>query len=125
MLRPGGALVVANNEWRTDAAPWLAAGLPERAQRAAACARRAAHWRRVLEASELFEAPCEAAKPHEQVLSHEAFIDLSRSLSSVNVAGARRARRYLAGAARARRRARARPLVVPFRTRAVAARRRG
>jgi SAM-dependent methyltransferase len=122
VLRPGGALVVANNEWRVDAAPWLA-----EVYRSARSRRRVRapgrNWRRVLEGSARFEAPCEAAKPHEQTLSHEAFIDLSRSLSSVNVlAPAERAahleglRELVGGLAPG-------PLVVPFRTRAVAARR--
>jgi SAM-dependent methyltransferase len=122
VLRPGGALVVANNEWRIDAAPWLAD-----VYRSARSRRRVRapgrNWRRVLEGSALFDAPCEAAKPHEQTLSHEAFIDLSRSLSSVNVlAPAERAahleslRALVGGLAPG-------PLVVPFRTRAVAARR--
>jgi SAM-dependent methyltransferase len=122
VLRPGGALVVANNEWRIDAAPWL--GDVYRSARSRRRVRAPGrNWRRVLEGSALFEAPCEAAKPHEQTLSHEAFIDLSRSLSSVNVlAPAERAAhleslRELVGELAPG------PLVVPFRTRAVGARR--
>ena len=42
VLRPGGALVVANNEWRTDAAPWLAEVLQGRARPATRASARAA-----------------------------------------------------------------------------------
>jgi ubiquinone/menaquinone biosynthesis C-methylase UbiE len=124
VLRPGGALVVANNEWRTDAAPWLAEvykGARAR-QRVRAPGR---HWRRELEASDLFEAPCEAAQPHDQRLTHAAFLDLTRSMSAVNALGEQERDCYLAELRTLLDEQAPRPLVVPFRTRAVAARRRG
>ena len=76
--------------------------------------------------SALFDALCESAKPHEQELSHAAFIDLVALPVDVNVAAGRASGTLpreppvelvdeLAP----------RPLVVPIRTRAVAARRRG
>ena len=124
VLRPGGALVVANNEWRTDAAPWLS-----EVYKSARLRRRVRapgrHWRRALEGSLFFEAPCEAAKPHDQLLSHDAFIDLSRSLSSVNVLAPAERDAHLAGLRAMVEEHAPGPLVVPFRTRAVAARRRG
>jgi SAM-dependent methyltransferase len=124
ILRPGGALVVANNEWRTDAAPWIS----EVHKRVGARRRVRAvgrYWRRSLESSARFEAPCEAAQPHDLELTVEAFIDLSRSLSRVNVLPPEERDAYL-GELRAVVDAQApRPLVVPFRTRAIAARRRG
>lgn len=124
VLRPGGGLVVANNEWRTDAAPWLAAVYQSaRSRRRVRAPGR--NWRRALESSAHFEAPCEAAKPHDQELSPEAFIDLSRSLSSVNVLAPGERDAYLAGLRALVDELAPRPLVVPFRTRAVAARRRG
>lgn len=124
VLRPGGALVVANNEWRTDAAPWLAEVYKSaRSRRRVRAPGR--HWRRALEGSIHFEAPCEAAKPHDQVLSHAAFIDLSRSLSSVNVLAPDERDVYLRSLRELVDELAPGPLVVPFRTRAVAARRRG
>ena len=124
VLRPGGALVVANNEWRTDAAPWLAEIYKSaRGRRRVRAPGRS--WRRALEGCPLFDAPCEAAKPHDQVLSHEAFIDLSRSLSSVNVLAPAERDVYLASLRSIVDELAPGPLVVPFRTRAVAARRRG
>ena len=124
VLRPGGGLVVANNEWRIDAAPWLAEVYKSaRTRRRVRAPGR--HWRRALEASRFFEAPCEAAKPHDQLLSHEAFIDLSRSLSSVNVLAPAERDTYLQGLRELVDGLAPGPLVVPFRTRAVAARRRG
>jgi ubiquinone/menaquinone biosynthesis C-methylase UbiE len=124
VLRPGGALVVANNEWRTDAAPWLAEvhkGARAK-QRVRAPGR---YWRRELEASDLFEAPCEAAQPHEQRLTPAAFLDLTRSLSAVNALAADEREAYLEELRAILDEHAPRPLVVPFRTRAVAARRRG
>jgi SAM-dependent methyltransferase len=122
VLRPGGALVVANNEWRIDAAPWLA-----EVYRSARSRRRVRapgrNWRRVLEAAACFDAPCEAAKPHDQTLSHEAFIDLSRSLSSVNILAPAERAAHLAGLRELIDGLPPGALVVPFRTRAVAARR--
>jgi SAM-dependent methyltransferase len=124
VLRPGGALVIANNEWRTDAAPWLAEVYKNaRGRRRVRAPGRS--WRRALEGCPLFDAPCEAAKPHDQVLSHDAFIDLSRSLSSVNVLAEAERDVYLAGLRAIVDELAPGPLVVPFRTRAVAARRRG
>jgi SAM-dependent methyltransferase len=124
VLRPGGALVVASNEWRTDAAPWL---------RQVFARERAGHrvhrpgrdWRRVLEASELFDGYCESAKPHEQELTHAAFLDLVRSMSHVNSLPAEERDAFLAGLRELVDELAPRPLVVPIRTRAVAARRRG
>jgi SAM-dependent methyltransferase len=124
VLRPGGALVVANNEWRMDSAPWLSqvhTSVGSR-RRVRAPGR---HWRRALEGSERFEPPCEAAKPHDQELTPAAFIDLSRSLSRVNALPPREREAYLAGLRVLVDELAPRPLVVPFRTRAVAARRRG
>jgi SAM-dependent methyltransferase len=124
VLRPGGALVVASNEWRTDAAPWL---------RQVFARERAGHrvhrpgrdWRRVLEASELFDGYCESAKPHEQELTHAAFLDLVRSMSHVNSLPTEQRDAFLASLRELVAELAPRPLVVPIRTRAVAARRRG
>jgi SAM-dependent methyltransferase len=124
VLRPGGALVVASNEWRTDAAPWL---------RQVFARERAGHrvhrpgrgWRRVLEGSELFDGYCESAKPHEQELTHAAFVDLVRSMSHVNSLPAEERDAFLASLRDLVGELAPRPLVVPIRTRAVAARRRG
>jgi SAM-dependent methyltransferase len=124
VLRPGGALVVASNEWRTDAAPWL---------RHVFARERAGHrvhrpgrdWRRVLEASELFDGYCESAKPHEQELTHAAFVDLVRSMSHVNSLPTEERDTFLANLSQLVDELAPRPLVVPIRTRAIAARRRG
>jgi SAM-dependent methyltransferase len=124
VLRPGGALVVASNEWRTDAAPWL---------RQVFARERAGHrvhrpgrdWRRVLEGCELFEGYCESAKPHEQELTHTAFVDLVRSMSHVNALPAEARDAFLTSLRELVDELAPRPLIVPIRTRAVAARRRG
>jgi SAM-dependent methyltransferase len=124
VLRPGGGLVVASNEWRTHTAPWMQqvfAG--ERAGRR--LHRPGSDWRQVLERSELFDGYCEAAKPHEQELTHEAFVDLVRSMSHVNALPARERIAYLESLRELLDEVAPEPLVVPIRTRAVAARRRG
>ncbi len=123
VLRPRGALVVANNEWRSDAAPWIAQ-VHERLGSRPRVRAPGRHWRRALEGSELFESPCEAAQPHDQELTPAAFIDLSRSLSRVNALPPDERNAYLAELRAVIQELAPRPLVVPFRTRAVAARRR-
>ncbi len=124
VLRPGGALVVAMNEWRTDAAPWLAP-LLDRSQFGRRVRRPGRNWRRALESSELFDGYCEAAKPHDLPLTHDAFVDLMRSMSQVNALPPEERETYLDGVRAVLDEHAPRPLVVPFRTRAVAARRRG
>ena len=124
VLRPGGALVVAVNEWRTDAAPWLSRVFAH--GRAARRVRRPGrNWRGALESSELFDGCCEAAKPHDQPLTQDAFIDLMRSLSQVNALPADERETYLDGVRDVLEELAPHLLVVPFRTRAIAARRRG
>ena len=121
-----GALVVANNEWRMDAAPWLAEVYKRARGRGRACGRRAGTGGARSRAPRSSTRRARRRKPHDQVLTPAAFIDLSRSLSSVNVLPPAERDAYLAEpASRSSTSSRRGPLVVPFRTRAVAARRRG
>jgi hypothetical protein len=79
----------------------------------------------VLEGSELFDGYCEAAQPHEQELTPAAFVDLVRSMSHVNSLPAAERIAFIASLRELVDELAPRPLVVPIRTRAVAARRRG
>ncbi|MEO9176955.1 MAG: class I SAM-dependent methyltransferase [Gaiellales bacterium] len=123
VLRPGGALLVARNEVRSDAAPWLARVYAERSGRRVR--RPGLNWRRALEQSAQFEGFCEAAKPHDQQLTNDALVDLSRSMSRVNALGPEARDAYLARLRELVDEHAPQPLIVPYRTRAVAARRRG
>jgi ubiquinone/menaquinone biosynthesis C-methylase UbiE len=122
VLRPGGALVIASNDWRVDAAPWLRevfAG-PVAGQRVRRPGR---SWRRTLERSPLFEPYCEAAQPHEVTLTHADFLDLIRSQSRVNAMEPDVREAHVADVQSRLAAAAPDPLAMPFRTRAVAARR--
>jgi SAM-dependent methyltransferase len=124
VLRPGGGLVVAMNEWRTDAAPWLTQIFASTRSRRRV-RRPGRNWRRALESSPQFDGYCEAAKPHDLPLTREGFVDLMRSMSQVNALPADERETCLDGVRAVLEEHAPRPLVVPFRTRAVAARRRG
>jgi SAM-dependent methyltransferase len=123
VLRPGGALVVATNEWRADAAPWLQHAFAGKLD-APRVRRPGRSWRRALERAEQFEPYCEAAQPHAVTLTHAGFIDLLRSQSSINAMSADAREAHLADVRRRLASAAPEPLAVPYRTRAVAARRR-
>jgi SAM-dependent methyltransferase len=124
VLRPGGALVVASNEWRTDAAPWLRQVFAR--ERSGRRVRRPGrNWRRALEASPLFDGFCEAAQPHDQQLTRGAFVDLVRSMSHVNALAEDERDAYVASLRDLVDEIAPHPLIVPIRTRAWAARRRG
>ena len=125
VLRPGGALVVANNEWRTDAAPWLVRGLQERAPAPPACGRRAGTG------AARSRAPCSSRRPARRrsrttSCSRTTRSSTSRGRSRASTCWPRpSAMRYLASLRAIVDEHAPGPLVVPFRTRAVAARRRG
>jgi SAM-dependent methyltransferase len=123
VLRPGGALLVARNEVRSDAAPWLSRVYVERSGRRVR--RPGLNWRRALEQSEQFDGFCEAAKPHDQLFTNDELVDLSRSMSRVNALEPKERDAYLARLHALVDQHAPKPLIVPYRTRAVAARRRG
>ncbi|HEY1480266.1 MAG TPA: class I SAM-dependent methyltransferase [Gaiellales bacterium] len=124
VLRPGGALVIAFNEWRTDAAPWLR-NVFSRERSGRRVRRPGRNWRRTLEQSELFDGYCEAARPHEQQLTPSGFVDLVRSMSHVNALDEDARAAYVESLRLLVDEQAPTPLIVPIRTRAFAARRRG